>query len=101
MTDAPRNRNQLTWIKLDRAALKVDGKPPFKHQKRLIRVWMKVPMVWLYHRRNPNDMIIDLCNRMIVVSQMRRRLCRQRDDLWKLSIHRQTSRPTLVLLSTP
>jgi hypothetical protein len=96
MTDSPRNREHLSRSKLSRSALKLNAEPPFNNQKSLIRVRMKVPMVRLDHRGNANDMVIDLSNRMIIVSRMRRRLCRQRDDLWKLSIHRQSSRSNLI-----
>ena len=51
------------------------------------RVWMKMPVIWLCHRRNPNNMIIGSSNEMIVVFEMSRRLSFQRDDFGKLATH--------------
>jgi hypothetical protein len=93
VSNAAGDSNQLARIKFDRSALEFDGKPPFNHQKCLIGVWMKMPVIRLCHGGNPNDMVIDLSNWMIVVSEMGGRLCLQRDDLRNASIHSQSSRP--------
>ena len=54
---------------------------------------MKMPVIGFCHGGNPNNMVIDLSDWMIVVSEMGRRLCLQRDDVGKVSIHSQASRP--------
>jgi hypothetical protein len=96
MTNPARNRKHLSRLQLPRSAPKFNAEPSFNHQKRLIRVRMKVPVVRLNHRGYPNHMIVDLCDWMIVVSNLRRRLRRQRNDLWKYSTHHQTSHPNLI-----
>lgn len=51
-----------------------------------------MPVIGLRHRGNPNNMVVDGSNRMIVVSEMGRRFRIQRDDFGKMSIHTQSSR---------
>src|SRR6266478_1290506 len=92
MADSARDSKQLARIKFARSALEFDGKPSFNHQKCLVGVWMKMPVIGFCHSGNPNDMVIDISNRMIVVSEMGRTFCFQRDDLRKVSIHSQSSR---------
>ena len=50
---------------------------------------MKMPVIGSCHCGNPNNMVIDLSNWMVVVSEMGRRLRLQGDDLGKVSIHCQ------------
>src|SRR6266567_1894471 len=92
MADAARDSQQLARIEFERSALEFDGKPSFNHQKCLVGIWMKVPVIGFCHSGNPNDMVIDLGNWMIVVSKLGRRLCIQRDDFGKMSIHSHSSR---------
>src|ERR1700738_872782 len=98
MADSARDCKQLARSKFERSALEFDGKPPFNHQKCLIGVWMKMPVIGLCHRGNANDMVIDLRDWMVIVSEMGRRLCRQRNDLGKVSTHSQSSRSTFRLV---
>src|SRR5271170_2815428 len=69
------------------------------------RSWDKVPVIRFGHRGNPNHMVIGSCNWMIVISEMGQRLCLQRYDLEKVSIHSQSSRsnrnPALTPCITP
>ena len=60
---------------------------------------MKMPVIGLCHSGNPNDMVIDLSNWMIVVSEVCRRLCIQSDDLGKISIHSLLGTPATGLVT--
>src|SRR3981189_867627 len=95
MANSARDSKQLARIKFARSALEFDGKPSFNDQKCLVGVWMRMPVIGFCHRGNPNDMVIDSSNRMIVVSKMSRILSLQRDDLRNLFPHSQTSRSNI------
>jgi len=61
---------------------------------------MKMPVIGFCHRGDPNNMVIDLCNWMILVSEMGRRLCLQGDDFGKVSIHSEIlAFPILALIN--
>jgi hypothetical protein len=62
---------------------------------------MKMPVIGFCHSGNPNNMVIDSSNRMIVVSEMGRTFCFQRDDLGKVSINSQSSRSNFSLALIP
>ena len=62
---------------------------------------MQVPVIGFCHSGNPNYMVIDVSNRMIVVSELGRTFCFQRDDLGKVPIHSQSSHSNFSLALIP
>src|SRR5260370_20134147 len=74
MAEPTRNCHHLAWTKLQRSTLELDTETPFDHEECLIGIRVEVPVVRLCHHADPDDMIIDRGNRMIVVASLGRAL---------------------------
>src|SRR5260370_37843661 len=74
MAEPTRDCHHLAWTKLQRSTLELDTETPFDHEECLIGIRVEVPVVRLCHHADPDDMIIDRGNRMIVVASLGRAL---------------------------
>lgn len=70
MAHSPRDSQQLARMKLNRSVFKFDRETPLKEQECFVGVGMKMPVIRLCHRGNPDNMIIGMSDGMIIVTKV-------------------------------